>query len=108
MDSHHAVSPRFAHHASNETRSRRIIHGGEFNNRPLSMRVTLHSGKAIEGRATLVHPDGVRGADQAERHTKELVEAEGGWCDRQTERADRWRIIMRRTLCAAGDLYERR
>jgi hypothetical protein len=47
MDSHHAVPTRLAHHASNETRTCRIIHGGKLNNRPVAVHFTFHSGKAI-------------------------------------------------------------
>jgi hypothetical protein len=48
MDSHHAVPTRFAHHARDQSRTRRIIHGGKFNNGPITAHVALHSRKTIE------------------------------------------------------------
>jgi hypothetical protein len=87
MQAHNSMSARFARNASEESRTCRIIHRIKFNNRPVAALVALHARKSIGKCAALVNPDGVRGADQAERHAKELVEAQRRGTKRQAERA---------------------
>jgi hypothetical protein len=75
MQAHNSVSARLTRNASEESRTCRIVHRIKFNNRPLAALVTLHARETICECAALVDPDGVGGADQAERHAEELIEA---------------------------------
>jgi hypothetical protein len=60
MQAHNSVSPRFARNASEESRTRRIIHCIQLNNRPVAAVVALHARKSIGKGAALMNPYGVR------------------------------------------------
>jgi hypothetical protein len=87
MQAYNSVSTRFARNASEKSRTRRIIYRIQLNNRPVATLVALHVCKPIGKGATLMNPDGVRGADQAERHAEELIETQRGGTKRKAERA---------------------
>ena len=87
MQAHDSVSARFARNASEESRTRRIVYRIQLNNRPVATIIALHACKAIGKGAPLMNPDGVRRADQAERHAEELIETQRGGTERQAERA---------------------
>ncbi len=106
MQAHNSVSPRFARNASEESRTRRIIYRIQLNNRPVAAVVALHACKPIGKRAALVNPNGVRGADQAERHAEELIETQRGGTERQAERAHLAAPLVQCALCAPRDLYK--
>ena len=106
MQAHNSVSPRFTRNASEESRTCRIVHRIKFNNRPVAALVTFHAREPIGKRAALVNPDGVRGANQAERHAKELIEAQRRGAERKAERAHLAAPFLQCALCAPRDLYE--
>jgi hypothetical protein len=48
VDSRHTVPARFTHDASKESRTRRIIDGGEFYRSPFAVQITLNACKSIK------------------------------------------------------------
>jgi hypothetical protein len=106
MQAHNSVSPRFARNASEESRTRRIIHRIQLNNRPIATLIAFYTCKPIGNRAALVNPDGVRRTNQTERHAEELIETQRGGAERQAERAHLVVAFLQCALCAPRDLYK--
>jgi hypothetical protein len=44
----HAVPTRFTHHTGKESRTRRIINGGELDRGPFAVQIALHACKSIK------------------------------------------------------------